>query len=581
MNSTDRIPALRRAWLEQASQLAFDHGRLRAEPRDPGHFFGVIYPETRIALLLIAEAAAGHPQSDAWLADALASLEAIAARFTPLGVIGTINDLNSVSFGLVYFTEALLLLRGRAPESRLAPLRDAAVRLFDDAAIHINQTTDYLNPRGMDALTAVNLFTLTGETRFRDKALYWLDELVVRQYACGAQPYHTGGWIWGRKPAQAYQLLTATMMLAAGRRLARPDAEEYVRRLMDFERLACTRRGEPFITLFEGLHKSHSDSCFEWLWPLAAALGDARFQPLGRAAFDHWVPAAGWAGHGSLAPLGGFVNALLLGVERAPACAEPFAPPAGLHACPDISAIFIHEPERDVGLSLLTGYSSIAEADAGNVKLYALLPELTDNPTYRHVGLDAVRVNWRIPSEQDACRIEGNRAILRGRGFTKWINAEGNGDPELNLHTRELEIGLEYENGILTLEYRTLRNKHPEPIPSRLLFLLIARPRSASPALRIGRDTWTPPAADAPTPWLREAPVRPVVFAAPDGSAIEIAPEKCRAERVTAERPTPRSRAENAIMSAAFKPANEGSLRLAFEGPAVLDEGRYVIRFRP
>ena len=574
MTTDTSFPALRRSLIRNLEEREYTAGRLNNPKRDPGHFFGTILPELKFAVLLAAESD-DTPEAGRRLATAASVLEEAAAKFTPEGRIGTINDLNSVSFGLVPYTEALLRLRNRIPDGRWLALREAAVRLFDNAAVHINQTVDYLNPRGMDALVAVNLHALTGEPRFRDKTAYWLDELAARQYPCGAQPYHTAGWIWGRKPAQAYQLLTVTMMLAAGRRLGRADTEAYVKRLMDFETLACNRRAEPFVTLFEGLHKSQSTSCDGWLWPLAFALNEPRFHPLGKAVYARWRDRVSTSCPGAVS---GLVNALLLDVNAIPAAA-PFIPSQGLHACPDISAIFIHEPERDIGLSLLTGYSSIAEADAGSVKLYALLPELTDHPTYRNTGLDAVRLDWKVPSEQDACRVDGNRALLAGRGFTKWILSEGPTDAARHLHTRELHIELTYENGELVLSYRTLKNTHPEQLPSRLLFLLIALPRSEAPVLRLGNASFTPPPADAKEPWSAEAPVGPVTFAAADGSAIEIIPEQSRALRLTAERPHLELKVENPILATPVKPANEGSLRLAFEGPDVLEEGRYRIRF--
>jgi hypothetical protein len=124
-----------------------------------------------------------------------------------------------------------------------------------------------------------------------------------------------------------------------------------------------------------------------------------------------------------------------------------------------------------------------------------------------------------------------------------------------------------------------LKNTHPEQLPSRLLFLLIALPRSEAPVLRLGNASFTPPPADAKEPWSAEAPVGPVTFAAADGSAIEIIPEQSRALRLTAERPHLELKVENPILATPVKPANEGSLRLAFEGPDVLEEGRYRIRF--
>jgi len=87
------------------------------------------------------------------------------------------------------------------------------------------------------------------------------------------------------------------------------------------------------------------------------------------------------------------------------------------------------------------------------------------------------------------------------------------------------------------------------------------------------------PAADAKEAFWLEAGVERAVFSAPDGSSIEIVPEVSTAERLTLERPPARSVAQTATKRLVVKPAPEGSLRPAFEGPNALDRGRYRICF--
>ncbi len=584
-SEVESIQFLRRNFLTTARRELFENGLLKPSLRKPGFFFSSILPELQFATLLAEEVRAGHPDALSLAEEAVHALEESRLCFTSEGRIGTVNDINSVSFGLVPFTETLLRLSGQVPSDSLTPLVEAAVTLFDHAALHINQTPDYLNPRGMDALAAFNLFLLTGAPRFQEKSDFWLRELLARQYPCGAQPYHTGGWIWGRKPAQGYQLLTATMMFVLGRRRPNPDALAYVNRLLEFERLACNRWGEPFLTVFEGLHKCHTPSVLAWLWPLATASNLPSLRSLARAAYERWrgvpVPHHNRVRPLSFYPLQALFNATLLDLPQPPSPSFPFQPPPGIHACPDISALFIHEANCDVALSLLTGYSGIAEGVAGSVKLYALTPELTDNPSHSNAGLDALRLDWRVPSEQEECRVENGRGILAGRGFTKWILTEGRGNPERHLHTRELAIRMEWADQTLDLEFKTVQNRLTTPIPSRLLFLLIAYPRSARPKLSIGPHLFEPPAAEEFTVWFQQAPVAPVTFEAPDGSALHIEPIRTHALRITAERPDHSHAETDGEKIIIRKHANEGALRLAFEGPDVLKEGRFHIRFRP
>jgi hypothetical protein len=240
-------------------------------------------------------------------------------------------------------------------------------------------------------------------------------------------------------------------------------------------------------------------------------------------------------------------------------------------------------------MTLLTGYAAWAEADVGNVKLFALTPELTDEPTYRNAGTDPLRQDWRVPSEQIACEVTDGAALLKGTSFTKWIVTEHTTDQTL-VHTRQLEVAMTYEAGEMVLAYRTLSNRHPQPLPSRLLLLLIARPLDQPGTLTVTHDEgtlrWaTPPAADHDAEFHIDAPVGTVRFTAADGSGIEIIPEQTRAVRVTAERPSaasvPKRDRDGSPKDSSIntKPANEGSLRLAFEGEDALEQGRFRLRF--
>ncbi len=499
----------------------------------------------------------------------------------------------STYFTLVPMTRGLLSLKEHVDGAWLTGMVGRAEQLFSDAAERTDRTHDYLNPRALEGVGCLGLYRLTGDTSYMDRCIECLDELLKRQYPCGALPYHTGTWIWGRRPSQGYQFLCATLMLYLGRELGREDAIEAVRRVMEYSLLATNRRAEAFVTTFEGLHKARTSQCAGRQWVAAAALGDERFRNLARTTYEIWASQAVESLEGasdkparmrSRFGTDALIEALHLGIRTEPE-GGAFVPTPGTHAMEDISTVFVHEEQLDVAMSVLSGYSAFAEADCGNVKLYALTCELTDSPTFRNAGTDALRGDWRTPTEQIECFTDGRRSVLKGWVYTKWEN-----DAEKDfarVHNRRLEVSMSYENSELLLEYQTIWNHSPEPVPSRLLFLLIARPPSEPPRLKIGKemDVKTPP-ADSEEEFFTEAAVDTVRFGAPDSSAIEIIPELTLADRVIAERPprTVTSRPDStkgARQASAVRPANEGSLRLAFEGPNVLEKGRYRIRFIP
>ncbi|MCD6394369.1 MAG: hypothetical protein J7M40_12775 [Planctomycetes bacterium] len=597
-DSTLQVPDLRevrRIAMLDALEHSFTNGRLNVLDCDADDFFRVLHPEVLFAALAAAEFVDpdGPLFGDRRLIEqATAALEGVSELFRPEGVVGA-GDMNSPYFTLMPFTRAMRTLQGQVDEGWHTRMVDRCVKLYADAAEHINRTHDYLNPRGLEAVSAWGLYRLTGQQGYLDRCQECLDQLLTRLYPCGAQPYHTGLWVWGRRPAQGYQFLTAACMLYLGRELNRRDVIQYVRRIMDYSLVATNRHGEAFVTIFEGLHKSRSRQCAGRQWPIACALGDAKYIGLARTTYELWVEET--LGNGSTAkeefrihrPRTGYLvalnDALYMGVRTVPEAGR-FIPPAGRHVLSDISTIFVHEADRDIAMTVLTGYSAFVEADWGNVKLYALTPELTEHPTYRNAGTDALRTDWRTPSEQIECVEWDGKAVLRGRVFTKWQT-----DREKDfsrLHNRFLDVTMTYTEGELLLEYHTVNNTQPEPVPSRLLFLLIARPRSASPKLRIAEAPERPlPSADSQEEFWAEGPVGTVRFSAPDSSAIEIVPEESLAEKVVAERPPCKmvpmksTGLDRKHKFVSLKQANEGSLRLCFEGPNVLERGRYRIRF--
>jgi hypothetical protein len=226
----------RREAMEQAIAHWFPNGQLVAQDRDPSNFFAVLHVETMFAALAAYEytdASGPFPEDARLLESAVAGLEGVSQQFQRTGVVGN-GDMNTPYFCLVPFTRAMLKLRPHVDSAWWGRVVDCCVKLFADAVEHIDRTHDYLNPRGLEAVSALGLHRLTGEKQYLDRSVECLDQLLTRIYPCGAQPYHTGRWVWGRSPAQVYQFLTAVLMLSLGFELDRPDAVEYVRRIMDY-----------------------------------------------------------------------------------------------------------------------------------------------------------------------------------------------------------------------------------------------------------------------------------------------------------------------------------------------------------
>lgn len=479
-------------------------------------------------------------------------------------------------FCLVPFTRSLLRLEGIVAGKWRQQRIDEADALAACAAAGMQRPHDYLNARALECAAALNLYRLTGLNHHMERCTECLDEMLRRQYPCGAQPYHTGMWVWGRRPAHVYQLLAASMTLSVARSLGRTDAEEYVRRIMDFSMLATGRRGEAFVTCFEGLHKARSLACAGRQWVCGAALGDVRFAGLARRAYE--IYSEGIINdpfcrhenfrHEVLA------EAMELGLTGAPA-PVPFAPSRGIHALRDISTLCVHEENLDLSMTLLTGYSAFAEGDAGNVKLFALTPELTGEPTHGNCGTDALRADWHKPTEQLACSADGASGVLSGWVYTKW-DSRGERDTAF-VHNRRLAVTMSYRHGEMRLAYQTITNWRPAQVPSRLLLLLSSRPFDRPGELTLGGKAYATPPAESEETFHAVSPVGPVRFAAPDGSALEIIPERSTAERIVAERPPHAAIA--GVKHGRIRPANEGCLRLAFDGPNALDRGLFMIRF--
>jgi len=648
---------LRRLVLEDALTRSFDaRGRLRTPDRDTRPVFGsVLRPEVDFAAIAAHEFVDpdGPFAGDERLrAMSVGALDNVSAAFRPDGRVGLEGDgAYTGYFALVPATDALLTLGGEVDAATRDRVVERCVRLHDATVAHLDLAQHALNPRGLEAVGSYGLYRLTGEQRFLDRTLECLDYLLARQYHCGAQPYHTAGATNGKHspaPAQQYQYLTGILMLHLGLQLGREDVVAYVRRLAGYALLSTSGRGAPFTTTAIGLNKGAGAGGPGRTWVMLTALADhldgsrdldggedaggARYRPLAAAAYAEWVhehaldfgrtydrktdldvPSANY--------VGALHHAHLLGIRAVPPAAQ-FAPPPGLHALPDISTVFIHEPRRhqsddevrsagsngrdsahhgfgvDGALSLLTHKSSFAQVECGDVRLHAVLPELTDTPTFLHAGTDSRRADWRVPSEQLECIERDGTAVLRGRVWTALespiTDSESDGEGGdagegrgMRRHARLLEVRMTYAAGELVLEYETIQNTQPAPVPSRLLFLLIARPAGARPRVRLfggnGADGAVQeieaPAADAKETFWLEAGVERAVFSAPDGSSIEIVPEVSTAERLTLERPPARSVAQTATKRLVVKPAPEGSLRLAFEGPNALDRGRYRICF--
>jgi hypothetical protein len=587
MAAVPELRELRQILLENGLKHYQETGMFRREER------GFLNAE-RVELMWAALAAYEFADGDGPFAkderarDAVkATLEGVSEEFElPTGAVGPY-------FTLVPLTRALVSLKPYVEAPWHSRLVERSEWLFAQAVANVYRPHDYLNPRGLEVVSCLGLHHLAGDKQYLDRLHECLDQLIIHHYPCGAQPYHTGNWVWGRRPAQVYQFLTGSMMLQAALELGRQDVIETVRRLADYALMSTNRRGEALVTPFETLRKSKSLACAGRQWAIATALGDQRFQGLARTTYENWALAAlelsaSARNHRLLEKIGPFylealTEALHMGVREIPK-GDHFVPSPGRHILPDISTVFVHEPELDIAMTVLTGHSAFAEADCGNVKLFAVTPELTQEPTSAHAGTDALRADFRLPSEQLECTEKNGRIVLSGRVF---IKLDARSRPKLKRdYLRQFEVTLTYENSEMVLEYETKRAAHNEPVPARLLFLLIGRPTSESPHLMIGNEVdINPPPADSGERFFAQAKVAEVRFFAPDGSGIEVVPELSLADSITAERTEagwfrPSEKGRQKPVKSDLKPANEGSLRLAFEGPKVLDRGRYRIRFR-
>lgn len=561
---------MRRTVMEDILTRSYRDGALGANVRPSPDELAVIRRELMFLSLMAWEYhdAAGPFAGDARLRRVLLpALERIGGRLAAADARPFIAG-PAPFFALIPFTRALSCLRPHVDaawwERRLAE----GEALYAGAARHMDRTHEYLNARALEAVSCLNLHRLTGKQDYLDRCHRCLDELVKRQYACGAQPYHTGMWVWGRRPAQVYQFLSASLMLYAGRELGRQDAIDYVRRVADYALTATDRFGAAFVTCFEGLHKSASLACAGRQWVTATVLGDERFRGLARRAYEVYMDGLiddPFKRHENYRHEA-LTEALSMGVVAAPAPAE-YRPPPGVRALEDISTVMVHGDRLDWCMTVLTGYSAFAEGSCGNVTVYAVTPELTDEPTFSNCGTDALRPDWQRPTEQIECASSGGRGVVRGWVYTKW---ERNGTKAGRyVHNRRLGVTMTVDDGEWVLDFETLKHWHPDRVPCRLLVLLLARPFDQPGRLIMGGKEYRTPPAETPEPFQAAAPVGRVCFMAPDGSGIEIIPEVSHADRITAERPP----------AGSARPANEGSLRLAFEGPGVLDRGRYRVRF--
>jgi hypothetical protein len=581
------ISQMRRELVSFCANEAYPGGLMAHPERNPGEFFQFVRGELEFAAVAAAEwaDAKGAFYQDVKLKDsAFAAMEGATSIFLEDGAVGRAGDSNSTYFALMPMTFALAIFKAAGVEAeRIAKLVPQCTKLFDTALRLRPPVLEYPNPRGLEAVAALGLHKLTGRQDYLDLAVSRTKGVIELQYPCGAQPYHVAGWIWGRRPAQVYQLLSACMVMYVGRELGMKEPEAFARRMMDYELISTTSRGDAFTTPFEGLYKISQGSCAAWHWPIALALGDERFLPLANATYDYWfehmdrtAPLRTWGRFHD--PVLGLLCMHLVGVHELRE-APKFRPTQGIHAVPDISTIFVHEPGVDVGMSVLSGYSSWVEADCGDVKLLAIGPELTDDPTYRNFGTDSLRMNWRVATELDKCRVgDDGEAVLRGRGFTKWDVADVKCKDVSQLHTRQLETSLKYKGRELVISYRTLADKSTLVVPSRILLLLGVFPWTASGKLTIGDETWTTPPAAQTTVGdfeICSAP-GPVVLEGPDGSRMRIDVEIAGFERVVVERP-PYVVRDTLVV----KPAPDGFMRLAFEGTDMLKSGKITIRFEP
>ncbi len=580
------IDQMRRELVGFCANEVYPGGRMVNPDRNGADFFQFVRGELEFAAVAAAEWSdpKGPFYQDAKLREsAFTAMEGATSIFLEDGAVGRPGDSNSTYFALMPMAYALGKFKaGGAEAQRIAKLVPQFTKLFDTGMRLRPPVLEYPNPRSLEAVAALWLHKLTGRQDYLDLAVSRTKGVIALQYPCGAQPYHVAGWIWGRRPAQVYQLLSACMAMHVGRELGMTEPDDFARRMMDYELISTTSRGDAITTPFEGLYKISQGSCAAWHWPIALALGDERFMPLANATYDYWfehmdrrTPIRTWGRFHD--PVLGLLCMHLVGVHELRS-APAFKPTQGVHAVPDISAVFVHEPGIDAGMSVFSGYSSWVEADCGNVKLLALGPELTDDPTYRNFGTDALRMDWKLATELDKCRVADGKSVLRGRHFTKWDTPDVKSKDVTLLHSRQLETTITYQARELVVSYRTLIDKSTQPVSSRIMLLLGVFPWTASGKLTIADETWTtPPANEPPTGEFQiRSALGPVVFAAPDGSRLHITVDIPGVDRVVVERPKPAIRDTLVV-----KPAPDGFLRLAFEGTDVLKAGKITLRFEP
>ncbi len=579
------LDQIRRELVAHTAREIYPGGQVAVPERNGNDFFGFTRGEadwSAVAAAEWADSAGAFYKDEALKESAFTAMEGCAASFTDEGLVGTMADGNAPFFAMVPITLGLVKLKqGGADGGRIDRITRACEKLFDTALIKRPPVMEYHNARALEAASALGLYQLTGRADYQALCKHRMELLLKSQYPCGAQPYHIGGWIWGRRPAQVYQIFTAAKMLYVGRALGMPEVEGFVRRLLDYQLLSMTWRGDTMTTPFEGLYKVAQGLCLPWQWPLALASGDAKYLPMAGVTFDRWLAVLDkkysrrFMGRYS-DPAMGLMCMHMLGVKEMPAGADEFVPTQGVHELKDISTVFIHEPKVDVAMTVLTGYSAWVEAECGDVRVLALGPEVTDSPTYRNFGTDAVRLDWQVASEQDACQSAGGKAMLKGRGFTKWDSENVKCTDLTRLHARELETVMTYRDRELVLSYSTRTDKSVEKVTSRILLLIGVFPKEAGGTLKIGDQTWQTPAAAASGEYLIQASMGEVEFSAPDGSRVVIQARIPGADRVLVERPPARGRDGQVV-----KPANDGFLRLSFEGADVLKQGALTLKFYP
>jgi hypothetical protein len=576
---------MRRELVSHCAREIYPGGQLAVAGRNGDDFFGVTRGEADWAAVAAAEwaDASGQFYQDEGLKEsAFVAMEGCAASFTEEGLVGTMADGNAPYFALVPMTFALVKLKqGGADGARVGRITQACEKLFDTALIKRPAVMEYFNARALEAASALGLWQLTGRADYLALCKHRMEVLLASLYPCGAQPYHIGGWIWGRRPAQVYQIFSAAKMLYVGRALGMPEVEGFVRRILDYELLSMTWRGDTFTTPFEGLYKVAQGICLPWQWPLALAAGDAKYLPMAGVTYDRWLGVL----HKTYSraflgrypdPALGLMCMHLLNVKEMPSVTGVFRPAQGVHALKDISTVFVHEEKVDVAMTVLTGYSAWVEAECGDVRVLALGPEVMESPTYRNFGTDAVRLDWKVASEQDLCEAGEGKALLKGRGFTKWDSESPKCSDVSLLHTRELEATMTYAGRELVVSYRTLKDRGAQKVVSRILLLIGVFPKEAAGKLRIGGEEWETPAAAAVGEYRIEAPLGVVEFSAPDGSRVAIEARIPGASRVVVERPAVQMREGQVV-----KPANDGFLRLSFEGSDVLERGAITLSFYP